>query len=630
MKAFKRVLPILVWLVVSMPSVSSAAFSRMDLSGTWDFYVFFDHPGIDDPGWRRGAVTFNSSGAITAGSLTDNETTTVSISSGSLAVNNVGFLSGIIVSSNGVTSTFSHGKMDKGKNLISFVGTDNQGYRFKGSAIKAGGAFATADVAGTWHFHSFLGDPGADTAGWTGGTVIANVSGNITGGSFTNDVGLNDNVTGGSIPINSSGVFSGTINFSSGLVVTLSQGKLDAGKTTAAFVGTDNTGFVFAGQAIKAGGVFSIADLAGRWQFHTFWDYPLANAAGMEHGTVIVNSSGAITGGTVFFDTESSPDSVSGGTLTIDGAGVLSGNIQYFGGAFVETISHGKMSGSKTVVSFVGTDSDGFVFQGTALKIGGGVNDFDDDGQTDIAVYRNGSWFIQNSNGATTVVGWGGAAQDLPVPADYDGDGNTDIAIYRSGAWYIMNSSGGTQAVGWGGAAQDVPVPADYDGDGKTDIAMYRSGAWYIMKSSGGTQAVGWGGAAQDVPVPADYDGDGKTDIAIYRSGAWYIMKSSGGTQAVGWGGAAQDVPVPADYDGDGKTDIAIYRSGAWYIMKSSGGTQAVGWGGAAQDIPVPADYDGDGKADVAVFRDGVWHIVKSSAGTESVSWGTTGDVPIN
>ena len=453
MKAFKRVVPILVWLVVSMPGVSSAAFSRADLSGTWHLFVFFDHPNVDDPGWNRGTATFNSSGAVTAGALTDNQNVPVTLS-GSLSVNNLGFLSGTIVSSNGVTSTFSHGKMDKGKKLISFVGTDNQGYRLKGSAIKAGGAFATADLAGTWHFHSFLGDPGADTASWTRGTIITNSSGTITGGSFRNDLNTIVNVNGGSISINSSGVFTGSINFSSGLVVTLSRGKLDAGKTTGAYVGTDNIGFVLAGQVIKAGGAFSTADLAGRWQYHTFWDDPSFNNAGMERGTVIVNSSGAITGGTVFFDTDPFPDSVSGGTLTIDGAGVFSGNIQYSGGAFVETITHGKMSRSKTVVSFVGSDSDGFVFQGTALKIGGGVNDFNDDGQTDITVYRNGAWFILNSGGGNTVVGWGGAAQDIPVPADYDGDGKTDIAVYRDGAWFIVRySDGGVTFVSWGGCS---------------------------------------------------------------------------------------------------------------------------------------------------------------------------------
>ena len=219
----------------------------------------------------------------------------------------------------------------------------------------------------------------------------------------------------------------------------------------------------------------------------------------------------------------------------------------------------------------------------------------------------------------------------LGKPAvDFDGDCKSDVGVYRDGAWFIQNSSGGTMVVGWGGAPQDIPVPADYDGDGKTDIAIFRSGAWYILNSSGGTQAIGWGGAPQDIPVPADYDGDGKTDIAIFRSGAWYILNSSGGTQAIGWGGAPQDIPVPADYDGDGKTDIAIYRSGAWYILNSSGGTQAIGWGGAPQDIPVPADYDGDGKTDVAVFRDGAWFILNSTGGTQTMGWGAAGDIPIN
>ena len=262
--------------------------------------------------------------------------------------------------------------------------------------------------------------------------------------------------------------------------------------------------------------------------------------------------------------------------------------------------------------------------------------DFDGDGISDIGIYRNGAWFIRKSSGGTIVLGWGGAPQDIPVPADYDGDGKTDIAIYRSGAWYIFRSSdSGTTAVGFGGAAQDIPVPADYDGDGKADIAVYRSGAWYIFRSSdSGTTAVGFGGAAQDIPVPADYDGDGKADIAVYRSGAWYILRSSdSGTTAVGFGGAAQDIPVPADYDGDGKADIAVYRSGAWYILRSSdSGTTAVGFGGAAQDIPVPADYDGDGRTDIAVYRSGAWYILRSSdGGTTAVGWGgAIQDIPLN
>jgi hypothetical protein len=128
--------------------------------------------------------------------------------------------------------------------------------------------------------------------------------------------------------------------------------------------------------------------------------------------------------------------------------------------------------------------------------------------------------------------------------ADFDRDVKSDLTVYRAGTWLTRRSGdGGITAVGWGGAAQDIPVLGDYDGDGKSDQAVYRDGNWLILRSSdGGVTATGWGGLAQDKPVPADYDGDGKTDIAIYRDGNWFILRSSeGGVTATGWVGLAQD-----------------------------------------------------------------------------------------
>src|SRR5262249_45557783 len=91
------------------------------------------------------------------------------------------------------------------------------------------------------------------------------------------------------------------------------------------------------------------------------------------------------------------------------------------------------------------------------------------------------------------------------LPADFDADLKAEIAVYRDGTWWIVRSSDGVViSTLWGGAAQDILVPGDYDGDGKTDqVVLYRDGMWWILRSSnGGGVGIRWGGAPQDIPVP--------------------------------------------------------------------------------------------------------------------------------
>ncbi len=262
--------------------------------------------------------------------------------------------------------------------------------------------------------------------------------------------------------------------------------------------------------------------------------------------------------------------------------------------------------------------------------------DFDDDGKTDISVWRpsDGNWHISQSTDGYAQYTWGSSG-DLIVPFDFDGDNRADVAVWRpsNGTWYILNSFSGTYRTYTWGAATDIPVPGDYDDDGRADVAVYRpsTGTWYILKSLGGNKTITWG-SGSDVPIVGDFDGDGQTDIAVRRpsTGQWFINRSSSGFVTITWGVAA-DRPVHADYDRDGKTDVAVWRpsTGDWFILNSNGGPFTVYTWGAAGDVPVIGDYDGDGRDDIGVYRNGIWYVLQSTSGYRTASWGNATDVAV-
>jgi hypothetical protein len=205
-----------------------------------------------------------------------------------------------------------------------------------------------------------------------------------------------------------------------------------------------------------------------------------------------------------------------------------------------------------------------------------------------------GNW---NATSSTPVqsFNWGSAALgDIPAPGDFDGDGQTDYAVYRNseGKWYVDLSSTTALTEFPFGSPGDIPIPNDYNGGGKTDFAVFRpsDGNWYIWYTE--TQqfaAIHWG-ANGDRPVPADFDGDTKTDIAVFRpsTGDWYYVRSSDSGIVINHWGSSSDVPLPADYDGDGKADLAVFRSGVWHILRSSNGAYAPVYWGLSSDIPLP------------------------------------------
>ena len=272
--------------------------------------------------------------------------------------------------------------------------------------------------------------------------------------------------------------------------------------------------------------------------------------------------------------------------------------------------------------------------------------DFDCDGRADLSVFRAMAdpavfdfAIRKSSDNGLLGYSWG-LPGDLLAPGDYDGDGITDVAVYRQSEsrFYIRRSSDGGVTQDVFGITGDILTVGDWDGDSKDDVSVYREGTqsvfFFRASSNNPNRNITFVpfGTTGDRPVRGDFDGDGKFDTAVFRpsNGTWYIRQSSNNQLRFVQFGLAMDKAVASDYDGDGQTDIAVYRNGTWIILQSGSNQVRYQTFGLASDRLVPADYDGDRKTDLAVYRDGMWIILNSASGVINFrSFGASGDTPI-
>lgn len=175
------------------------------------------------------------------------------------------------------------------------------------------------------------------------------------------------------------------------------------------------------------------------------------------------------------------------------------------------------------------------------------MGDFDGDGRTSPALFRNGTWRVRMSSTSTTSrVFTFGQTGDLPVVGDWNGDGRDDIGVYRQGRWLLRDSvsSGAPQRDFVFGSSSARPVVGDWDGDGTDSIGTYSAGTWKLRNSNsaGPTRWTFTYGRSGDLPVVGDWNRDGRDRPGVYRAGTWFArdaLTSGSSSYVFGFGGSS-------------------------------------------------------------------------------------------
>jgi len=218
-----------------------------------------------------------------------------------------------------------------------------------------------------------------------------------------------------------------------------------------------------------------------------------------------------------------------------------------------------------------------------------------------IGMYRNGVYYLRNSNtaGNANIMFAYGSTGDIPVTGDWNGDGIDTIGMYRNGVYYLRNSNtaGNADIMFAYGSTGDIPVTGDWDGDGIDTIGMYRNGVYYLRNSNtaGNADLMFAYGSTGDIPVTGDWNGDGIDTIGMYRNGVYYLRNSNtaGNADLMFTYGTTGDIPVTGDWNDDGIDTIGMYRNGVYYLRNTNteGNADLTFAYGAQGDIPVTGKW---------------------------------------
>ena len=244
------------------------------------------------------------------------------------------------------------------------------------------------------------------------------------------------------------------------------------------------------------------------------------------------------------------------------------------------------------------------------------IGDFNGDGIDEVAIFKNGEWFIDlNGNRRWDSEDlWAdlGTGDDRPVVGDWDGDGKDDIGIF--GPRWPKDEVAIAREPG-------LPDPANVRASQPKNLPPSEeeaaSGVRSVKVSMHGSTRqdlidhVFEYGASADQPIAGDWNGDGIRTVGIFSQGTWILDTDADGRMdaedtKVRFGQPG-DVPVVGDWNGDGIEQLGIYRDGLWILdlngNREIDATDKVFEMGGAEDVPVAGDFDGDGVDEASLYR---------------------------